>query len=219
MKPEIGEPLRFGTPLSPSTSLVEIPMQSGIFKLGMVDLAKGLVLALLTAVLTSAQQAITAGNLDPASWDWRTIGGVALGAGVAYLLKNLLSTTDGKFAGMVGALLLCVVVSGCTLTGQGEQLLTDLGNRSLADIDTAHQLAFRNDNKAAMRCLEAKRQVVVLVKNMRIIGPETVLQAGLDITDPGGYLNQECLAWRQQIRDRAALYAGRTVALGAAFGF
>jgi hypothetical protein len=77
-------------------------LQNGIFKLAWADLARGAVLAVLTAVLTSLQQAISEGNIDPAAWNWRTIGGVALAALVGYLLKNLLSDNDGRFAGKIG---------------------------------------------------------------------------------------------------------------------
>jgi hypothetical protein len=75
---------------------------SGFFRLGWQDLVRGLVVAVLGAVLTAAQQAWS-NNVDPTTWDWRTIGGIALGAGIAYLAKNLLSTEDGKFAGKIGA--------------------------------------------------------------------------------------------------------------------
>lgn len=84
---------------------------SGIFRLGWADLARGLVLAMLTAVLTSAQQAWS-NNIDPATWSWKTIGGVALGALIAYLLKNLASDQDGKVLGKIGAVLLLVLAGG-----------------------------------------------------------------------------------------------------------
>jgi hypothetical protein len=87
---------------------------SGFFRLGWSDLARGLVIAVLGAVLTAAQQAY-ATSVDPTAWDWRTIGGIALGAALAYLAKNLLSTDDGKFAGKIGAVALALVL-GLSLT-------------------------------------------------------------------------------------------------------
>jgi hypothetical protein len=75
-------------------------------------LHRGLVLAVLTAVLTSFQQAISAGNMAPTAWDWQAIGGVALAAGVAYLLKNLLSDEAGRFAGRLGAWLALLLAGG-----------------------------------------------------------------------------------------------------------
>jgi hypothetical protein len=90
---------------------------SGIFRLGWADLARGLVLAVLTAVMTSCQQAISNGNIDPSAWDWRAIGGVALAAIVAYLLKNLVSDEQGRVLGRIGAVaalpLLGGALSGC----------------------------------------------------------------------------------------------------------
>jgi hypothetical protein len=85
---------------------------SGFFRLGWADLARGLVLAALTSILTSAQQAISAGNVDPSTWSWKTIGGVTLAAVVAYLLKNLVSDQDGKVLGRIGAVLLAVLLAG-----------------------------------------------------------------------------------------------------------
>jgi hypothetical protein len=89
---------------------------SGIFRLNLSDLARGLVLAVLTAVLTSCQQAISSGNMDPSAWDWRAIGGVALAAIVAYLLKNLVSDEQGKVLGRIGVVLLLLAAGGA-LTG------------------------------------------------------------------------------------------------------
>src|SRR5690348_4822379 len=89
---------------------------SGLFRLGWADLARGLVLAVFTAVLTSFQQAISAGDADPTAWDWRAIGGVALAAVIAYLLKNLLSDEAGRFAGRLGAWLALLLTAGA-LTG------------------------------------------------------------------------------------------------------
>lgn len=75
---------------------------SGMGRLVPRDLARGAVMAALTAFLTACQQALSMGDVDPTAWNWKTIGGVTLAAVLAYLLKNLLSTDNGKFVGKVG---------------------------------------------------------------------------------------------------------------------
>lgn len=49
------------------------------------DLAKGLLIAVITTPLTIILESVNAGNL---TFDWKHIGVVALSAGAAYLLKN-----------------------------------------------------------------------------------------------------------------------------------
>ena len=54
--------------------------------LGTTDLWKGLLVAVISAVLTVIQNSIAGGTL---TFNWKSIGLVALSTGVAYLLKNL----------------------------------------------------------------------------------------------------------------------------------
>jgi hypothetical protein len=63
--------------------------------LNLRDFFKGLVLAIITAVITWAYEAIQAGTLfDPASL--KAVGMVALAAILAYLIKNLITNSKGE---------------------------------------------------------------------------------------------------------------------------
>lgn len=75
---------------------------SSMFSLNLRDVAKGLVLAVISAVVTYVYQAtlvpgFTFGMIDLNAC--LTIGGVA---GVSYLVKNYFSTPDGKVMGVIG---------------------------------------------------------------------------------------------------------------------
>jgi hypothetical protein len=74
---------------------------SSFFSLNRTDVWKGLVVAVLGAVLAALQQALTGHGLEFAAYDWASILNIAVSAGFAYLAKNLLSTQDGKFAGLI----------------------------------------------------------------------------------------------------------------------
>ena len=58
---------------------------SSLFSLNLSDLGKGLLVAAGGAVITAVENAMKAGSI---SFDWKTIGGVALAAGLSYLGKN-----------------------------------------------------------------------------------------------------------------------------------
>lgn len=75
---------------------------SGFFQLNMKDIAKAAALVVITAFLGALQQAVTAHGFDIAAYDWGTILDFALTAGGSYLVKNLLSTSDGKVLGRIG---------------------------------------------------------------------------------------------------------------------
>lgn len=70
-------------------------MKSLLFKLNIADFSKGLIMAVLAAVISIIKTTIESGSL---SFDWPTIGKYALVAAVAYLSKNLLSNSNGDFA-------------------------------------------------------------------------------------------------------------------------
>jgi hypothetical protein len=76
---------------------------SSFFSLNRADLLKGLVVAVLVALLGAVQQALTGHGLDVTSFDWAGILDVSWKAGLAYLGKNLFTTSDGKFAGIIPA--------------------------------------------------------------------------------------------------------------------
>jgi hypothetical protein len=58
---------------------------SSLFSLNLSDLGKGFAVAAGGAVITAVENAVQAGSF---SFDWKTIGGVALAAGLSYLGKN-----------------------------------------------------------------------------------------------------------------------------------
>lgn len=58
---------------------------SSLFSLNFKDLAKGLLVATGGAVIAAIESSLQAGSL---SFNWRSIGGVALAAGLSYLGKN-----------------------------------------------------------------------------------------------------------------------------------
>ncbi len=59
---------------------------SPLFSLNFKDLGKGLLVAVGGAVIAAIETSIQAGSL---TFNWKTIGGVALAAGLSYLVKNL----------------------------------------------------------------------------------------------------------------------------------
>jgi hypothetical protein len=67
---------------------------STFLNLNIEDLAKGLIITILTSVLTIAYNTVSAGSL---TFDWKSIGLAALTSGLAYLMKNLLTNSEGQF--------------------------------------------------------------------------------------------------------------------------
>lgn len=68
---------------------------SGFLKLQVADFVKGLLLAILTSVITIISTTIEAGSL---TFDWKLIGKVALVSALGYLTKNLFTNNKGQFA-------------------------------------------------------------------------------------------------------------------------
>ena len=58
---------------------------SNFLSLNLRDIAKGLLMAILTPVVVIIQQSLEAGVF---TFDWKSIGLTAIGGGVAYLAKN-----------------------------------------------------------------------------------------------------------------------------------
>jgi len=58
---------------------------SNLYSINLQDLAKGLIVAVGSAAITTIQTSLQAGSLN---FNWKLIGTVALGAGLAYLGKN-----------------------------------------------------------------------------------------------------------------------------------
>jgi hypothetical protein len=58
---------------------------SNLYSIDLKDLLKGLIVAVGSAIVTTIQTSLQAGSL---SFNWKLIGTVALGAGIAYISKN-----------------------------------------------------------------------------------------------------------------------------------
>jgi len=68
-------------------------MNSPIFTLNTNDFLKGLIMAVLSSVITVVYQTVETGSLI---FDWKTIGTIALTSGIAYIMKNLFTNSTGK---------------------------------------------------------------------------------------------------------------------------
>ena len=71
-------------------------MNSQLFKLNVRDFAKGLLIAVLTAVFASAAQLLQVSGLN---LDWWQLLSIAVSAGMAYVSKNFLSDESGRVLG------------------------------------------------------------------------------------------------------------------------
>lgn len=69
-------------------------MKSSIFTLNKADFLKGLIIAVLTAVITVAYNTVQTGTL---SFDWKAISTAATSAALAYIMKNLLTNSEDEF--------------------------------------------------------------------------------------------------------------------------
>jgi UDP-N-acetylmuramyl pentapeptide phosphotransferase/UDP-N-acetylglucosamine-1-phosphate transferase len=69
---------------------------TNLFRLGWQDLLKGLVVAVIMAILTVAYEDIT----TEGNFDWKKILIASIGAGLAYLIKNFSSDNQGNLLGV-----------------------------------------------------------------------------------------------------------------------
>lgn len=69
-------------------------MNSTFLSLNTKDFIKGLLVAVLSAVVTILYNTIQTGSLD---FDWKQIGVMALTSALAYIMKNLFSNSTGTF--------------------------------------------------------------------------------------------------------------------------
>jgi len=74
---------------------------SQLFKLNSSDFTRGLIVAVLAAVVAALAEALKMPNFDFLAYDWTTLLNVALTAGLAYLSKNFLTAENGKFGGVL----------------------------------------------------------------------------------------------------------------------
>lgn len=116
------------------------------------------------------------------------------------------------------AIVAALLLGGCSINQAGQDAVDRISTIGLADIDQALGLAYMNNDAAATQCFTAMRRVVVRLQGMRTVGAVTTFQMGMDITSPAGYLNVECAAERQAIKDRVSLFAGKAATLAASFG-
>ena len=70
--------------------------QSSFLSLNTKDFIKGLLLAVLTTVITIIYNSLQAGDL---TFDWKSIGTTALTTALAYIMKNLLTNSNDQFLG------------------------------------------------------------------------------------------------------------------------
>jgi hypothetical protein len=69
-------------------------MKSLFFTLNKQDYLKGLIVAVISAVITVIYSTIQTGTL---TLDWKAIATAALSAALAYITKNLLTNSEDKF--------------------------------------------------------------------------------------------------------------------------
>lgn len=71
---------------------------SDLFKLNWNDLLKGFIVAVVTAILAGVYQIVQTGAL-PTMEQLKIVGITALTAGIAYLLKNVFTNSNGNILG------------------------------------------------------------------------------------------------------------------------
>jgi hypothetical protein len=69
---------------------------STFLNLNSSDFIKGLIMAVLSSVITVVYQTVEAGSL---TFDWKAIGTMALTSALAYIMKNLFTNSTGKLFG------------------------------------------------------------------------------------------------------------------------
>jgi hypothetical protein len=66
---------------------------STFLNLNSSDFIKGLIMAVLSSVITVVYQTVEAGSL---TFDWKAIGTMAITSALAYIMKNLFTNSTGK---------------------------------------------------------------------------------------------------------------------------
>lgn len=69
-------------------------MKSDFLKLNLNDLLRGILVAVITALIAYLYGSFEAGTLEQLNWKEMLLAGA--GAGIAYLAKNLLTNSDGE---------------------------------------------------------------------------------------------------------------------------
>ena len=68
-----------------------------LFQLMPKDLIKGFIMAILSVLITYTGQVLSAGDFPMDAATWILEFKIAVGAGIAYILKNWLTNSDDKF--------------------------------------------------------------------------------------------------------------------------
>ena len=69
-------------------------MKSNFFTLNWSDFGKGIVVAVMTSVLTYVYQAVETGDFTQI--EWKVVGTTAALSAVGYLFKNLVTNSEGE---------------------------------------------------------------------------------------------------------------------------
>lgn len=69
--------------------------RSTLFGINVRDIFYGTIVAIIGAILTAIQQALTT---EPVVFNWRNIAYVGVASGISYIIKNFFSNSQGKFA-------------------------------------------------------------------------------------------------------------------------
>lgn len=72
-------------------------MKSNFLNLNWKDLVKGFIVAVITAIITAVYEAIQAGTIQFTWPFFEPVLITALGAGLAYLIKNWLTNSNDQF--------------------------------------------------------------------------------------------------------------------------
>ena len=75
-------------------------MAKGIFRLGLNDLGKGLLVAIGTAVVLYLQTLMGQTGFTFSALPWQAILNIAISAGIGYLAKQLLTSDQGNIGGI-----------------------------------------------------------------------------------------------------------------------
>lgn len=70
---------------------------NGLFSINFKDIAKGLIMAVITALMTGVYTSIQSGTFPPDAAGLKTMGLSALAAAIAYLLKNFMTNSNDEF--------------------------------------------------------------------------------------------------------------------------
>ena len=73
-----------------------------MFTINGADFAKGIVMAVITAVLTWLLQMLDVPGFSVSTIDWGMIGRIAMTAGLGYIVKNYLSNEKGQVVTPLG---------------------------------------------------------------------------------------------------------------------